>query len=56
MIAMYIVTRGEPFRRRAYKIPLLKQQFVNYLINEMLDDRVIRQSYSPYESPGILDP
>ena len=56
MIEMEIVTEGEPFRHRAYRIPLLKQQFVKDYIMEMLEKGVIRKSNSPYASPVILVP
>ena len=53
---MRILTSGVPFKRNAYKIPLLKQEVVKEHIDNMLRENVIRKSNSPYASPVLLVP
>ena len=53
---MRILTHGKPFKRNAYRIPLLKQYIVRKHIDDMLADGVIRKLNSPYASPILLVP
>ena len=46
-----IETRGPPICQRAYRTPLSKRQLISDLVDEMLQQGVIRPSNSPWASP-----
>lgn len=50
-----IITTDElPFRKRAYKVSIEKQSFVEDQIRELLDKKIIRPSSSPWASPVVV--
>lgn len=52
-----IVTTCEvPIRQQSYRIPYTKRETVNTCIDEMLRDKVIQPSHSPWASPILLVP
>ena len=51
-----IETRGPPICQRAYRTPLSKRQLISDLVDEMLQQGVIRPSNSPWASPVTLVP
>ena len=53
---MTIHTTGMPISQKAYRTPLHKRRLVEYCVQEMLAEGVIRPSSSPWASPIILVP
>lgn len=52
-----IITTDEiPVRKRAYKVSIDKQQFINTEIKELLAKKIIRPSVSPWASPVVIVP
>ncbi len=51
-----IETTGRPISQRAYRTPLLKQQMIASVIDDMLHDGAIQPSSSPWASPVCLVP
>jgi len=50
-----IITVDEiPIRKRAYKVSLPKQQFIDSQVQELLDKGIIRPSTSPWASPVVI--
>lgn len=50
-----IITTDElPVRKRAYKVSIEKQSFVEGQIKELLDKKIIRPSCSPWASPVVV--
>lgn len=44
----------KPIQSRAYRIPLAKRQVVDRIVQELLDNEIIRHSNSTYSSPIVL--
>jgi len=55
-VEMSISTTGGPIRQRSYRVPLTKRRAMEDAITELLEDGVIRPSFSPYASPCLLVP
>uniref|UniRef100_A0A914PVH5 RNA-directed DNA polymerase n=1 Tax=Panagrolaimus davidi TaxID=227884 RepID=A0A914PVH5_9BILA len=49
-----LIPGAQPIRRRPYPIPLAQQQIVKQMIDEMLKQKIIQPSTSPFASPIIL--
>lgn len=50
-----IITMNEvPVRKRAYKVSVEKQQFIESQIQELLENGIIRTSTSPWASPVVV--
>lgn len=45
-----------PLRRRAYRVSVEKEQFIDKEIKEMLANNMIRPSNSPWASPVVIVP
>lgn len=57
IIKHHIVTADSlPIRKKAYPVPVNKQQFIDEEIEKMLSKGIIRPSTSPWASPVVLVP
>ncbi len=57
IVSHRIITTDEvPVRKRAYRVSLDKQRFINKEIQELLDKNIIRPSVSPWASPVVVVP
>lgn len=55
MVKHRIITTDEhPFRKKAYKISIEKQSFVESQIKELLEKKIIRPSSSPWAAPVVV--
>ena len=45
---------ADPIKQRAYRIPQIAQEEVERQVKEMLNNKVIEESHSPWSSPIIL--
>ncbi len=57
MVRHQIITTDEiPVRKRAYKVSVPRQQFIDNEIQELLGKNIIRPSVSPWASPVVIVP
>lgn len=49
-----ITTNEVPVRRRAYKISIEKQQFIEAQLQDLLDKGIVQMSTSPWASPVVV--
>lgn len=48
------LTTNQPIHNRPYRLSQSERVEVQKMIQEMLDNKIIRPSHSPYVSPGVL--
>lgn len=48
------VMSDKPIQRRPYRIPFSKRTVVDGMVNEMIENKIVRPSESPYASPIVL--
>lgn len=51
-----IITDEIPVRKRAYRVSVSRQQFIDNEIQELLGKNIIRPSVSPWASPVVIVP